>query len=501
MHSRQCSAILAGMDVRVRYAPSPTGLQHIGGIRTALFNYFFARVHGGKFILRIEDTDQERFDPNALQDIYDSFSWLGIQWDEGPDCGGDYGPYVQSQRVDMYRQYAQQLVESGHAYWAYDTPERLEKMRKEQAAAKKKHQGYDRFFRDMSEQERQSYKDQGIPGVVRLKVPVSGETTFDDLVMGSIRRKNEDVNPDPVLLKSDGYPTYHLANVVDDHHMAISHVLRAQEWIPSTPLHILLYQAFGWEPPKYAHLPMVLGKDGQKLSKRHGSTSLGEFVRQGYLPEAIINHIMLLGWSYDDKTEFFTREQLEEVFSADKISRSSAVFDYKKLDWFNGQYIRECDDQRLLDMIILRLQQAGLVADPLQAADLAVLTGALPLAKPRLKLLSDVPEALGFLFHVPQELSTEVLVPKKSDAATSVAALQFALTVLDDFSTLDEESFETTFHDYAQQNGVKVGAVMMPLRLAVTGSPKSPPLFGSISLLGAEEAARRTQQALQVFNL
>lgn len=402
------------MSVRVRYAPSPTGMQHIGGIRTALFNYFFARANGGSFVLRIEDTDRERFHPEALQDIYDSFRWLGITWDEGPDRGGEYGPYLQSERVELYRQYAEQLVAAGQAYWAYDTPERLEEMRRQQAESKSKHQGYDRFFRDMDDAEREHYRAQGIPGVIRFKVPLSGETAISDLVLGDISRKNEDVSPDPVLLKSDGYPTYHLANVVDDHLMGITHILRAQEWIPSAPLHVLLYQAFGWEPPQYVHLPMVMGKDGQKLSKRHGSTSLREFIQGGYLPEAIINYVTLLGWSYDDRTEFFTREQLEQLFSADRIAKSAAVFDYKKLEWFNGQYIRAKSDAELKQLLIPILAEAGLIAAAPDAAEQAVLDGAMPLVKERLKFLTDAPEALSFLFRDPQGLTPDELVPKKA---------------------------------------------------------------------------------------
>ncbi|THB64652.1 MAG: glutamate--tRNA ligase [Spirochaetaceae bacterium] len=487
------------MSVRVRYAPSPTGMQHIGGIRTALFNYFFARVNGGQFILRIEDTDRERFDERALQDIYDSFAWLGISWDEGPDCGGEYGPYIQSGRSDIYRLYAEQLVASGHAYWAYDTPERLEAMRQEQQKNKSKHQGYDRFFRDMSETEIEQWRSKGIPGVIRFKVPLSGETKIDDMVLGEIIRKNEDVSPDPVLLKSDGFPTYHLANVIDDHLMQISHIMRAQEWIPSAPLHVLLYEAFGWQPPQYVHLPMVMGKDGQKLSKRHGSTSLREFIAQGYLPEALINYVMLLGWSYDDKTEFFSRNELEKLFDASRISRSPSVFDYKKLDWFNGQYIRLFSDEDLVGRIIPLMQEAGIVSEPAGLADVELLSKAAPLVKERLKYLTDAPEALGFLFSAPNGLTAEDLIPKKSNPDDTLQALQFALEMLSSFEGMDETAFEQYFHDLSEKHGLKIGALMMPVRIAITGSAKSPPLFGSIDLLGTEEAIQRIQSAMTIF--
>ncbi len=486
------------MSVRVRYAPSPTGMQHIGGIRTALFNYFFARAHGGRFILRIEDTDRERLYPAALQDIYDSFSWLGIGWDEGPDCGGEHGPYMQSERVELYRDFANQLVASGHAYWAYDTPERLEEMRRTQAEEKSRHQGYDRFFRDMSDAEREQYRAQGIPGVVRFKVPLSGETVIHDTVLGKISRRNEDVSPDPVLLKSDGYPTYHLANVVDDHLMEITHIMRAQEWIPSAPLHVLLYQAFGWEPPQFVHLPMVMGKDGQKLSKRHGSTSLREFINQGYLPEAIINYVTLLGWSYDDRTEFFSTADLERLFSADRIAKSPAVFDYKKLEWFNGQYIRAKSDAGLKELLVPQLVDAKLVSNPPSSSEQEILDGAVPLVKERLKYITDAPEALSFLFREPQGLTAEDIIPKKSDAETTVKALELAMDVLNDFDDLGEEDFDDKFRVLSEQHEIKLGALMMPVRIAVTGSRISPPLYGSIKLLGSSAARARIRAAIAI---
>src|SRR5690554_701526 len=279
------------MKVRVRYAPSPTGLQHIGGIRTALFNYFFARANKGKFILRIEDTDQSRYDEKAVEDLYATLKWLGIDWDEGPVVGGPYAPYQQSERFELYKEYAEKLIDDGKAYRCYCTSERLEKVRQEQTESKSKVVGYDRHCRNLSKEEIASLEKEGKSSVVRFKIPLEGKTVVEDLLMGSISRRNSDISPDPVLLKSDGFPTYHLANVIDDHFMEISHIMRAQEWIPSGPLHVLLYEAFGWETPKFCHLPMVMGKDGQKLSKRHGSTAVKEFIEQGYLSEALINYV------------------------------------------------------------------------------------------------------------------------------------------------------------------------------------------------------------------
>jgi len=274
------------MNIRDRYAPSPTGLQHIGGIRTALFNYLFARSRGGAFVLRLEDTDRTRFDESSVQNLYDTFDWLGIRWDEGPDIGGAFAPYVQSERTESYKKYAQELLDSGQAYRCFCTPERIEKVRKEREAARSSETGYDRLCREIPAEEAAGRAQSGEAHTIRLKIPLGETTRFHDYLLGDIEWKNADVNPDPVLLKSDGFPTYHLANVVDDHLMGISHVLRAQEWLASTPLHVIMYKSFGWEPPEFCHLPLVTGQDGKKLSKRHGATSIDEFRNQGYLPEA-----------------------------------------------------------------------------------------------------------------------------------------------------------------------------------------------------------------------
>ncbi|MBU1878275.1 MAG: glutamate--tRNA ligase, partial [Chloroflexi bacterium] len=306
-------------DVRVRFAPSPTGSPHVGNIRSALFTWLYARHTGGKFILRVEDTDQKRESATGLQDILDSLSWLGLNWDEGPDVGGPYGPYIQSQRLELYQKYAQQLLDSGHAYRCYCTPERLTALRQEQIKRKDSHVGYDRHCRFLSDAERAELEASGAPSVIRLAVPLEGQTSFHDLIHGDIAIDNALVD-DQVLLKTDGFPTYHLAVVVDDHHMRISHVTRGEEWLPSAPKHILLYDAFGWTPPVFCHLPRVLGPDHKKLGKRHGATSVLAFRDMGYLPEALLNFLALVGWSYDDQTEIFSREELIRVFSLDKIS-------------------------------------------------------------------------------------------------------------------------------------------------------------------------------------
>jgi len=478
------------MAVRVRYAPSPTGLQHIGGVRTALFNYFFARSQGGTFILRIEDTDRERFNERSLQDIYDTFGWLGIAWDEGPDVGGPHAPYFQSERTDNYRQAAEKLIELGYAYYAYDTPEELEAMRR-------KGDGYDRSGRDLREEKKREYEEQGVTPVVRFKVPLEGETSFEDTLLGTVTWKNEDIAADPILLKSDGFPTYHLANVVDDHEMEISHILRAQEWVPSAPLHVLMYSALGWEPPAYCHLPMVMGEDGQKLSKRHGATSLIDFRNEGYLPEALINYVTLLGWSYDDSREMFTSAEFEKLFSLSRLNKAPAVFDYKKLEWFNGIYVREKSDEELFPLVLPYLQEAKLVSTPAQAAELDVVRGSIPLIKERMKVLSDAPGLVRFLFQNVDGYDPADLIPKKLDAATTVEMLHACRKLLPGVTSRSDEENEELFRGTAGEMETKLGNLLMPLRVAVTGSRVSPPLFGSIRLLGEEVTLGRVDRAIE----
>jgi len=489
------------MDVRVRYAPSPTGLQHIGGVRTALFNYFFARAQGGKFILRIEDTDQERYSDEALDDLYETLAWLGITWDEGPIVGGPNGPYVQSERFALYKEYAEKLVADGKAYYCYCTPERLDAVRAEQQAAKSEQQGYDRHCRNLRAEERAEYEKQGIVPVIRLKVPTEGKTTFHDILMGDITRKNRDVSPDPVLLKSDGFPTYHLANVIDDHLMGITHIMRAQEWIPSGPLHIILYEAFGWEPPAYCHLPMVMGKDGQKLSKRHGSTAVRDFREQGYLSEALLNYVSLVGWSYDGEREFFTREELEQLFTLEKINKAPGVFDYKKLDWFNGQYIRQKSDEELMTLLVPYLLKAGFVTEPIDGETREKLLLLTASAKERLKVLSDIVPLSRFLFEEPVWEDISLFAAKGVGLDVATEALERADEVLKAGLAAGTEItvIEDQLSALAGEMGVKVGAVFMPIRVALTASTVSLPLFDSIRLLGEERSLERIERALAIL--
>ena len=486
------------MEVRVRYAPSPTGLQHIGGVRTALYNYFFAKANGGKFILRVEDTDRERYTDESLQDLYDTLDWLGIKWDEGPVVGGDYGPYIQSERFDLYKKYAEQLVADGKAYYCYCSPERLEKVREEQIASKSDYQGYDRHCADLTDEERAEYERQGIKPVIRLRVPREGSTTFHDVLMGDITRKNKDVSPDPILLKSDGFPTYHLANVIDDHLMGVTHIMRAQEWIPSGPLHIILYKAFGWEPPIYCHLPMVMGKDGQKLSKRHGSTSVRDFRAKGYLPEAILNYVTLVGWSLDGETEIFSKEELEKCFKMENIHKKPGIFDYKKLDWFNGYYIRECDDERLASLMLPYLQNAGFISENPTDEEMAKVRTLVGPCRERMKIVSDCVELSRFLFEDKPVEDKAVYIAKGSNEENTKEALRRGVKILLDGveAGREETPIEEDLVALSKELGIKVNGVFQPIRVGLTNSTVSLPLFDSIRLLGLDETRRRLERAI-----
>ncbi|MDR2181948.1 MAG: glutamate--tRNA ligase [Treponema sp.] len=488
---------------RDRYAPSPTGLQHIGGIRTALFNYLFARSSGGVFILRLEDTDRSRFDAAYEENLFDTFRWLGLHWDEGPAAGGPFAPYVQSQRLAIYQNYAAELLKNRRAYRCFCSAARLETMRAEREAARSGESGYDRRCRNIGDEESALRAGAGEAFTVRLKIPLGAEdsgdeyvTRFTDRLLGGIEWKNADINPDPVLLKSDGFPTYHLANVVDDHLMEITHVLRAQEWLSSTPLHVILYRSFGWTPPEFCHLPMVMGADGKKLSKRHGATSIDEFRRQGYLPEALINYVALLGCSYEEGKDLYSLAELERLFSLDKLNKAPAVFDYKKLEWYNGHYIRMKTNAELAAASLPWAVEQGLFAKD-DGAAFARYTAAMELVRERAVFLSELPEKLGYLFAEPPLPAPETFIPKKSSLAAAIDLLTLgkALVAPIAASSGDGEA-EALVKASAEAASVKMGELLMPLRAAITGARVSPPLFGSIRILGEEAAIRRVDAAL-----
>lgn len=485
--------------VRVRFAPSPTGYLHIGGARTAIYNWLLAKATGGRFILRIEDTDRNRYVPDALRDIMDSLRWLGVDWDEGPDTGGEAGPYFQSQRLELYQEYAKQLVAEGKAYYCFCSPERLAAVRAAQEAAKEA-PGYDRHCRALPADEVAAALARGDKSVVRLKVPFEGSTTFVDEIRGEITVENRTLD-DLVLLKSDGFPTYHLANIIDDHHMGITHVMRGDEWIASTPRHVLLYKAFGWQPPKFAHLPVFLAPSGGgKLSKRHGATSVREYRDKGYLPEALFNFLLLLGWHPQDEREMFTAAEAAKAFALERVSKSPVAFSTDKLDWFNGLYIRRLTPKDLARHCLPFLQRAGLLPDPCPPERFAYLVRVIPLVQERLRLLTEAPEVLDIFLK--QEIApptADLLVGKKQSPAQVTAVLRRCAEVLARLPEFDEPALEKALRAVAMELGIKDGEVFMPLRVAVSGRAATPGIFETLAAIGRERCVERIEKAVGVL--
>jgi glutamyl-tRNA synthetase len=481
-------------SVRVRYAPSPTGYPHIGNIRTALFNWLFARHTGGKFIVRIEDTDQSRKVEGAVEAILDSLRWLDIDWDEGPEVGGDYGPYFQLERRDLYQKYAQQLLEGGRAYKCYCTSERLAQMRAVTAERKESMRSYDRRCRDLSPEEQAQFESQGVVPVIRFKVPLGGQTTFHDLIRGDITFDNSELD-DLVLLKSDGYPTYHLANIIDDHFMKITHVMRADEWLSSTPRHVLLYNAFDWEPPLYAHLPMILGPDKSKLSKRHGATALLDYRDQGYLPEAIVNFLALLGWSLDDKTDIIGREDLIKNFSLERISRTAAVFDIKKLQWMNGFYMRKVPHVELA-VRALPYFEKHLPVQVKRPLHPWYVSQVVELVQERAKTLCELAEVSGFFFLEDMDYPVDLLVKGGMTRGRASELLGVALLRLESLEPFDVVNLESSLRSLAEELSIKTGEFFGLLRVAITSRTATPPLFQTMVVLGRDRCLRRIKAAI-----
>lgn len=474
--------------VRVRFAPSPTGSPHIGNIRTALFTWLFARRHGGVFILRIEDTDRARYVEGSVQEIMDSLRWLGLDWDEGP--------YFQSERLPLYREVAEQLVASGHAYRCYCTPERLEELRRQQEAAKQP-TGYDRRCRNLSDAERVKLEAAGTPYVIRFAMPLEGATVFHDVIRGELRFENT-VLDDFVMLKSDGFPTYHLASVTDDHYMGITHVIRGEEWISSTPRHVQMYHALGWELPAFAHLPMILGTDRKKLSKRHGSVQFVDYIRQGYLPEAMFNFLALLGWSANEDRDLYTREELIERFDLPGVLDHPAIFDGQKLTWMNGVYIRRKSIEELTRLCLPYLQEAGLMPQEPSPSEMKYAQAVIALETERLKLLSEVVSLTDYFFL--DTLEYEVKGVRKWFTQPYVP--QMLETLIDRYTSLepfDLQNIEATIRAVAEELGVSAAQVIHPTRVAVSGRTVGPGLFEMIEVLGKERVLRRLRAAQEML--
>jgi glutamyl-tRNA synthetase len=495
---------MSNQSIYVRFAPSPTGYLHIGSARSALFNWLFARHSGGRFILRIEDTDQKRLVDDALDDFMAGLRWLGCQWDEGPEVDGDHGPYFQSQRLPIYRQWADWLVDHGHAYRCYCSEERLELVRQQQTAAKEQ-TGYDRHCRTLTPEQRAQHEAAGDPCIIRLAIkPLDGRTTFHDAIRGDITFEHSQLQ-DAVLLKSDGWPTYHLAAVVDDHLMEISHVMRSDEWLSSAPLGVLLYQAFGWQPPVWAHLPVILNPNGKgKMSKRHAVGADGksipvllkEYIAAGYLPEAMVNFLANIGWSLDGSTEVFTPEQAIAAFSIDNINPAPAAFPYDKLVWLNGVYIRQMEDDELYRRLLPFVAQAmGVTVEAMAARP--ELRPAVPLIKERIKTLGEAAPMLDFLF-VDGALAyadPQALIGEKMSASQTAEALRRSAAALAALPDFDRESIEAALRTLADDLGLKIRQLLHVVRVAVTGAKVSPPLFETIVILGRERTLARLAAA------
>ena len=482
------------MKIRTRFAPSPTGFMHVGNLRTALYEYLTAKHENGTFVLRIEDTDQERYVEGATQVIYDTMKLAGLDHDEGPDIGGEYGPYVQSERLGLYKPYAEQLVKEGKAYRCFCTKERLDELRA--SAPEGEVIGYDRHCRDLSQEEIEAKLAAGTPYVIRQKMPLDGVTTYNDLVYGEISFPNEDLD-DQILLKTDGYPTYNFANVIDDHTMGITHVVRGSEYLSSTPKYNLLYEAFGWEIPTYIHLPLIMGKtvdeNGKevvsKLSKRHGSTGFMDLVNEGYLPEAIINYIALLGWAPEGTQEIFTLDELIEQFDINRISKSPAVFDYDKLAWVNAEHIKNMTSEEFLSHALPFYEKAGIRPDCYELCE--------EILKPRITRFNELTDKLAFLGTFTDfDISLFEHKKSKSTLETSKEYLTKALPVLENIDW-DREAISEAMKKLAEDNEVKNSVVMWPVRIAAAGVAVTPGGCAEVLiLLGREESLKRIKASL-----
>lgn len=456
-------------EIRVRFAPSPTGRVHIGAIRTALFNYFFAKSNNGKFFIRIEDTDRSRYDPKTEKEIYEVFKWLGIHIDEGVNNNGYYAPYIQSERLEIYKKELQYLIDNDMVYPCF-------------CNNKDNKDGYQRCCRNITKEEANEMIKHK-PHTWRLKLPLSGSVVINDILLGDITFKNDAIPVDPILMKQDGYPTYHFAHVVDDHHMKTSHVLRGQEWLPSTPIHVHLFNMFGWTVPEYCHLSTIVGEDGKKLSKRHGATGILEFKKEGYLKEALINYVTLLGWSYDDKKTIFNKTDFEQLFDLSKLSKSNAQFDYDKLNHLNGYYIRQKTDSELIDLLIPEYLPTG--SEKM-----------IPIIKERLVKLSDAKLLLNFMFDEPVYTDKEIFIQKNK-------TIDYTLDILNKINNTPDNillNFDYV-KEYCKNNDIIFKEYLSILRVAFTGSKISPPLFELFDICGTSLIKERIENAIKYLSL
>lgn len=486
-------------EVRLRFAPSPTGYLHIGGLRTALYNYLFAKHNNGKFILRIEDTDQTRFVEGAIENLIDSLHWSGVEYDEGVfvEDGkivqkGDYGPYIQSERLEIYRKYVDELIEKGHAYYCFCSKERLDQVREEQKV-KGLAPKYDGLCRSIPMEEAKERIANGEEYVVRLKLPHDVDIKFHDIVRGDIIINTSDID-DQVLLKSDGYPTYHMAVVVDDHLMKITHIVRGEEWLSSTPKHVFLYDAFGWKKPEYVHLPTVLNKDRKKLSKRQGDVSVDDFKKSGYLPEGLVNYLALVGWSPEDNEEMMTMDQMVDKFSFERVAKTGGIFDKDKLNWVNGHYVRESSVERITDLAIPYLIQAGYIDEKFVENNRDWLETLVDTVKESLSYMSEIPEKVKFIFD--EDIEIEEGSEEHLEGEQIPQLLNAIVDELNSVEEIDMEYAKGLMKKIQKSTGIKGKQLFMPTRVAITGSEHGPEMANVIYLLGKDKIIDRVNKLL-----
>lgn len=500
-------------NVRVRIAPSPTGFVHVGNLRTILYNYLFAKHYDGKFIIRIEDTDQSRLVPGAIEDLLKVLKWAGIESDEGPYFTidnkikerGEFSPYTQSKRAKIYNEQIQHLIDKGKAYYCFCSKERLTKLREEQAKQKQPPK-YDNFCRNLSTEETETMLKSGAPYVIRFKMPENKKVVFNDLIRGEILVNTKDLD-DYILIKSDGLPTYHFANIIDDHFMKITHVLRGDEWIASTPKHILLYEAFGWQPPAFAHLPILLNKQKKKLSKRDGDTAVRDFIDNGYLAPAFINFIALLGWNAGTEQEIYTLNELIKQFSIDNVHKAAAVFDLDKLDWINGLYIRNLSDDDFYRQCLPYLEKSGLlkaknesiiIIETNEKIKPAYVKNILKLEQTRINKLSDIVGAIKYFFSDKLEYEAGGLIWKKSNPQSTLTNLKLTEAALKKIKNSDftKEKLRAAIMALIEKNNLDTGGALWPLRFALSGREKSPDPFEISAAMGKKKTLDRINKAI-----
>lgn len=475
---------------RVRFAPSPTGYLHVGGLRTALYNYLFAKNNNGTFVLRIEDTDRNRYVEGAVENLLSALNWAGLQYDEGPEIGGDYGPYMQSERLDIYKKYADELINTGKAYYCFCTPERLKALREEQEKQKLPQAKYDKHCAHLSNEEIQKNLSSGIPKVIRLNVESDNTIQFDDIIRGHVEFESNNVD-DQVLIKSDGYPTYHLANVVDDHLMKITHVIRGEEWLSSTPKHVLLYDAFNWERPVFAHLPLLLNPDRSKLSKRQGDVAVEDYRDKGYLKEALINFVALLGWNAGDDKEFYYLDELINNFSLERVNKSGAVFDLQKLNWLNAEHLRKKTDSELLEMLKTEIQKSKFKDQNYSDKFLLLIINSM---KERVSFIKEFIDTCTYFYEAPTEYEQKAIEKNwKTDTPNQLLKLKEEFAAL---SNPTKEDFENSLTKISEQLNVGKGKLIHPLRLALSGQSTGPGMFDLLFILGKDEVITRIDTAL-----